>query len=86
MAELPAEFKHEPVSALAGGNDGMDLIRQIVAGARAHLNPGGLMLLEVGHEALHFEAAFSALEFIWLPTASGDNSVALIERDALPQA
>ena len=86
MAELPAEFKHEPVSALAGGNDGMDLIRQIVAGARAHLNPGGLMLLEVGHEALHFEAAFAALEFIWLPTASGDNSVALIERDALPQA
>jgi ribosomal protein L3 glutamine methyltransferase len=86
MAELPAEFKHEPVSALAGGNDGMDLIRQIVAGARAHLNPGGLMLLEVGHEALHFEAAFAPLEFIWLPTASGDNSVALIERDALPQA
>jgi hypothetical protein len=44
------------------------------------------MLLEVGHEALHFEAAFAQLEFIWLPTASGDNSVALIERDALPQA
>jgi ribosomal protein L3 glutamine methyltransferase len=86
MAELPAEFRHEPVGALAGGDDGMDLIRQIVAGARAHLNPKGLMLLEVGHEALHFEAAFAQLEFIWLPTASGDNSVALIERDALPQA
>ncbi len=86
MAELPAEFRHEPVSALAGGNDGMDLIRQILAGARAHLNPGGLMLLEVGHEALHFEAAFAQLEFIWLPTASGENSVALIERDALSLA
>jgi len=86
MAELPAEFRHEPQGALAGGSDGMDLIRRIVAGARAHLNPGGLMLLEVGHEALHFEAAFAQLEFIWLPTASGDNSVALIERDALPQA
>jgi ribosomal protein L3 glutamine methyltransferase len=86
MAELPAEFRHEPQGALAGGNDGMDLIRQIMAGARAHLHPGGLMLLEVGHEALHFEAAFAQLEFIWLPTASGDNSVALIERDALPQA
>jgi HemK-like putative methylase len=86
MAELPAEFRHEPVGALAGGNDGMDLIRQIVAGARAHLHPTGLMLLEVGHEAAYFEAAFTQLEFIWLPTASGDNSVALIEHDALPQA
>jgi ribosomal protein L3 glutamine methyltransferase len=86
MAELPAEFRHEPVGALAGGSDGMDLIRQIVAGAKAHLNPGGLMLLEVGHEASHFEAAFAQLEFIWLPTASGDTSVALIERDALPKA
>jgi ribosomal protein L3 glutamine methyltransferase len=86
MAALPAEFRHEPVGALAGGNDGMDLIRQIVAGARAHLHPTGLMLLEVGHEAAYFEAAFTQLEFIWLPTASGDNSVALIEHDALPQA
>jgi ribosomal protein L3 glutamine methyltransferase len=84
MASLPPEFLHEPRRALAGGADGMDCVRSIVGGAAAHLAPGGLLVLEIGHEAVHFEAAFPALEFTYLPTEGGDDRLVLIERDALP--
>ncbi|HYF60573.1 MAG TPA: 50S ribosomal protein L3 N(5)-glutamine methyltransferase [Burkholderiaceae bacterium] len=84
MAALPAEYLHEPQGALGGGDDGMDLVRDIVAGARGHLAPGGVLVLEIGHEAAHFEAAFAGLEFGWLPVESGDDRIVLLERDALP--
>jgi len=84
MAALPAEFRAEPQAALAGGSDGMDLVRRIVAGARARLRPGGALAIEIGHEADHFEAAFASLEFAYLPSAGADRAVVLIERDALP--
>ncbi len=84
MAALPPEYRHEPQQALGGGRDGMDLVRSILGGARAHLAPGGLLVLEIGHEAPHFEAAFPALEFTYLPTEGGDERIVLLERDALP--
>jgi len=84
MDSLPDEYRREPQSALVGGGDGMDVVRRIVAGARERLTPRGLLVLEVGHEAAHFEAAFPGLEFAWLPTEGGDDRVALIERGALP--
>lgn len=84
MAALPDEYRREPQSALGGGSDGMDLVRRIVAGARERLTARGLLVLEIGHEAAHFEAAFPGLEFAWLPTEGGDDRVALIERSALP--
>lgn len=83
MRELPPEFRHEPRSALNGGTDGMDLIRRIVGSAAAHLQPGGVLLLEIGHEAEHFAAAFADLEFTYLPVTAGDEHVVLIERDAV---
>jgi ribosomal protein L3 glutamine methyltransferase len=84
MADLPPEFRAEPQGALAGGTDGMDLVRRIVAGARERLLPGGLLVIEIGHEADHFEAAFPALEFTYLPTAGSERAVVLVEHDALP--
>jgi len=84
MAVLPPEYRHEPAAALGAGHDGMDLVRRIVAGARRQLQPGGVLVLEVGHEAAHFQAAFPSLECTWLPTAGGDDRVVLLERDALP--
>lgn len=83
MSRLPPEFLHEPQSALAGGADGMDLVRDILSGAASHLTPRGVMVLEVGHEAAHFEAAFPKLECTWLPTATADDQVLLLERAAL---
>lgn len=84
MDALPDEYRAEPAGALGGGPDGMDLVKQILGQARAHLRPGGVMVLEIGHEAHGFEQAFPELEFVYLPTASGDDHVVLLERDALP--
>ncbi|MDQ6629129.1 MAG: 50S ribosomal protein L3 N(5)-glutamine methyltransferase [Pseudomonadota bacterium] len=83
MAALPAEYRAEPALALAGGRDGMDLIRRIVAEAPAHLAADGVLVLEVGHERSGFETAFPRLECAWLETSGGDDSVVLIEGRAL---
>ncbi len=83
MAALPAEYQAEPASALAGGNDGMDLVRRIIADAPAHLSDEGVLVLEIGHERHHFEHAFRRLEVAWLETSGGDDQVLLVTRDAL---
>ncbi|MEO8835405.1 MAG: 50S ribosomal protein L3 N(5)-glutamine methyltransferase [Caldimonas sp.] len=83
MAALPPEYRAEPALALAGGADGMDLVRRIVAGAAAHLSDEGVIVIEVGHERGHFERAFLRLECAWLETSGGDDHVVLVERTAL---
>ena len=83
MAALPPEFQCEPALALAGGDDGMDLVRRVLRDAAAHLQPHGLLVLEIGHERAHFDAAFPALEVASLPTSEGDDAVLLITRETL---
>lgn len=87
MAALPPEFRAEPEMALsgnlAGGTDGMDFIRPLLRDTADALNEGGVLVLEIGHERDFFEAAFPALEVIWLPTSAGDDQVLLIHREAL---
>jgi ribosomal protein L3 glutamine methyltransferase len=83
MAKLPAEYQHEPVLALAGGDDGMDLVRRIVSEAAARLTDIGVLVLEIGNERPHFESAFRRLEVAWLETSAGDNAVLLVTREAL---
>jgi ribosomal protein L3 glutamine methyltransferase len=83
MAALPAEYRAEPRLALAGGADGMDLIRRIVGEAAAHMTDEAVLVLEVGHERAHFEQAFPRLECAWLETSGGDDRVVLIEKRAL---
>ena len=83
MAALPPEYQHEPALALAGGDDGMDLVRRIVHDAAAHLSEVGVLLLEIGNERAHFEHAFRKLEVAWLETSAGDDQVLLVTRDAL---
>ena len=83
MARLPPEYRAEPALALAGGADGMDLVRRIVAGAAAQMTPSAVLVLEIGHERRHFEAAFRKLEVAWLDTSAGDDQVLLVTREAL---
>jgi ribosomal protein L3 glutamine methyltransferase len=83
MAALPAEYQAEPSLALAGGADGMDFVRQLLRAAPAHLQPEGVLVLEIGNERSHFESAFPALEAVWLDTSAGDDQVLLLTRDAL---
>ncbi len=84
MAALPAEYRAEPRLALAGGADGMDLVRRIVAETAAHMSDEAVLVLEIGHERSHFEQAFPRLECAWLETSGGPDRVVLIERSALP--
>jgi len=84
MAALPAEYRAEPALALAGGDDGMDFIRTLLRDAAAHMTEQAVLLLEIGHEAPHFEAAFPQLEFAYLPTHETENQLVLIKREALP--
>ena len=83
MAELPAEFRAEPEMALAGGADGMDFIRTLLAGTVAHMTPDAVLVLEIGNEREHFEAAFPELDVVWLPTELHDDAVLLVTRAML---
>lgn len=83
MAALPAEYQAEPDLALAGGEDGMDLVRRILREAPAHMNDHAVLVLEIGHERAHFEAAFPLLEAVWLDTSAGPDMVVLLTREAL---
>jgi len=83
MQALPAEFLAEPSLALAGGEDGMDFIRQLFQAAPAHLNEHGVLVLEIGNEREHFENAFPKLEAIWLETSAGEDQVLLLTRASL---
>lgn len=84
MAALPDEYRHEPSLALAGGSDGLDLVHRIFAGARARLNPGGLLVVEIGHNRAVLEAAYPDTGFVWLETEAGDEYVFLLHRDEIP--
>ncbi len=83
MAKLPPEYQREPQMALAGGDDGMDLVRRIVDGARVRLKPGGILVVEIGNEREHAEAAFADLELTWLSTSAGDDMVFLLTAEQL---
>lgn len=86
MAALPPEFQAEPALALAGGDDGMDFIRPLLQQAAQHLQPLGLLVLEIGHERERFDAAFPSLDVVGLPTSEGDDAVLLITREALERS
>ena len=83
MAELPAEYQAEPALALAGGADGMDFIRPLLRQAPTCMSDRAVLVLEIGNERAHFEAAFPQLEAIWLETSAGHDQVLLLTRDAL---
>lgn len=83
VAALPPEYQAEPALALGSGEDGLDATRRILAEAEAHLNPGGLLLVEIGHNRDVLEAACPELPFTWLDTESGDQFVFMLRREDL---
>ena len=84
VAALPPEYQAEPALALGSGVDGLDATRGILAAAKTHLKPSGLLVVEIGHNRDALEAACPALPFIWLDTAGGDQFVFLLRREDLP--
>lgn len=78
MDVLPAEYLHEPRMALAAGDDGLDVVRRLLAQARTHLNPDGVLAVEVGHNRNIVEEAFPELPLVWLPTRGGDDMIFVV--------
>ena len=83
MSKLPQEYLREPQIALAGGDDGMDLVRKIVEGAADYLTPDGILMVEIGNEREYAEAAFGHLGLTWLTTSAGDDMVFLLTAEQL---
>jgi ribosomal protein L3 glutamine methyltransferase len=84
MQTLPAEFLHEPERGLDGGEDGLDLVRRIIAEARGHLNPGGILVVEVGNSEGALVESLPGLPFTWLEFEFGGHGVVLLEAGQLP--
>jgi len=85
MNALPAEYHAEPVLALAGGDDGMDLIRRIIALAADYLSERGAILIEIGNEYENFKKAFPQIPAIWMEVSAGEVQVLLIQAEDLRQ-
>ncbi len=84
MRALPEEYRHEPVLALAAGEDGLDIVRRILAEARTHLKPNGVLAVEIGGNSAIVARAFPDVEFTWLESGSGEGQVFLLTREQLP--
>ena len=83
MDALPAEYHAEPALALAGGDDGMDLIRRIIAAAPDYLSERGAILIEIGNEYENFKRAFPQVPAIWMEVSAGEEQVLLIQAEDL---
>lgn len=83
MQALPPEYLHEPTLALAGGDDGMDLIRELLQEAPDFMAPNGILVLEIGHEYDHFIAAFPDLDPVWLSTENTEDQILMLTREQL---
>lgn len=83
MAELSHEYRREPALGLAAGADGLDVVRRILAGARRHLSPGGILVVEVGDSAERLAAAYPEVPFVWLELERGGSGVFLLDAGQL---
>lgn len=85
VAGFPPEYAAEPVLAHAGGDDGLDIVRRILAVAGRHLNPGGTLVVEFGTGREILEAEYPELPFLWLDTANAQAEVFALPAEALQQ-
>jgi len=83
LAKLPREYSHEPTLALAGGPDGLDVVRRVMAAARAHLTPHGLMVVEVGDGRPAVEREYPRMPMVWATTSAGDDMVFVVRAEDL---
>ncbi|MCJ8168550.1 50S ribosomal protein L3 N(5)-glutamine methyltransferase [Atopomonas sediminilitoris] len=78
LADMPAEYHHEPAMGLGAGDDGLLLVRRILAEAATHLNPHGVLVVEVGNSQVHVEATYPEVDFTWLEFRQGGHGVFLL--------
>ncbi|WP_437880917.1 50S ribosomal protein L3 N(5)-glutamine methyltransferase [Pseudomonas sp. LRF_L74] len=78
FAGMPAEYQHEPALGLACGDDGLDLVRRLLAQAADHLSEHGVLVIEVGNSQVHVEALYPEVDFTWLDFEQGGHGVFLL--------
>jgi ribosomal protein L3 glutamine methyltransferase len=80
---MPTEYRHEPEMGLGCGNDGLDIVRKILAQGAQHLNDGGWLICEVGNSQVHVEATYPDVSFEWISFAHGGHGVFAISKAQL---
>lgn len=81
MAELPDEYQHEPALGLAAGNDGLDLVRRILAEAADHLSEDGVLVVEVGNSMVHVRDLWPEVDFEWVRFRRGGHGVFVLSAE-----
>lgn len=84
MAALPQEYQNEPQVALGSGEEGLDHTHTLLHEAKNHLNEGGLLIVEIGHNRDALLTAYPNLPFTWLEVSSGNEFVFLLTKEQLP--
>ena len=85
LADMPAEYHHEPEMGLGSGNDGLDITRNILANAAKYLNDEGVLVVEVGNSWIHLEAAYPTVPFTWVEFEHGGDGVFVFTKEQLKQ-
>ncbi|MFF7708209.1 50S ribosomal protein L3 N(5)-glutamine methyltransferase [Pseudomonas sp. NPDC007930] len=85
FADMPAEYHHEPAMGLACGDDGLDLVRRMLAEAADHLSEKGLLIVEVGNSQVHVEALYPEVDFFWLDFEQGGHGVFMLSAEQCRQ-
>jgi len=80
---LPTEYSHEPEMGLGCGEDGLDIVRVILAQSAQHLNDNGILICEVGNSQFHVEALYPQVDFTWLTFERGGHGVFMLTKAQL---
>ncbi|MEQ9888204.1 50S ribosomal protein L3 N(5)-glutamine methyltransferase [Pectobacterium zantedeschiae] len=83
MSDLPQEFRFEPELGLAAGNDGLDLVRRILACAPDYLSDDGVLICEVGNSMVHLIDQYPEIPFTWLEFDNGGDGVFMLTQSQL---
>ncbi|GKW37681.1 MULTISPECIES: 50S ribosomal protein L3 N(5)-glutamine methyltransferase [Pectobacterium] len=83
MFDLPQEFRFEPELGLAAGNDGLDLVRRILACAPDYLSDDGVLICEVGNSMVHLIDQYPDIPFTWLEFDNGGDGVFMLTQSQL---
>ncbi|MEN0044022.1 MAG: 50S ribosomal protein L3 N(5)-glutamine methyltransferase [Pseudomonadota bacterium] len=85
MASRPAEFRHEPELGLTAGDDGLSIVRRLLAETASHLEPGGVLICEVGNSAEALQHEYATVPFTWLTFEHGGHGVFALTREQLEE-